>query len=204
MRANQPTFNASFTLYKTKFDNRLQSFASIVPGTTTTETFFQNVGRVEAHGAELSGQFKPRLLGGKLCFNANVAYNISKFKDGYSNLPIAGNTVPDFPKWLVQAGVTAERTTWAVLNVSSLLHLVALHQFHQLRDHQRLLGVGRLSRPRQAACTVGPLKEVKLRFNVDNLFDKDYLGTISTTTNTPATFRPGPWRTFQLSLTAAL
>lgn len=28
--------------------------------------------------------------------------------------------------------------------------------------------------------------------------------TISTTTNTPATFRPGPARTFQVSLTAAL
>lgn len=50
--------------------------------------------------------------------------------------------------------------------------------------------------------SVGPLKEVKLRLNVDNLFDKDYLGTISPTTNTLATFRPGPPRTFQVSLVA--
>jgi iron complex outermembrane receptor protein len=48
------------------------------------------------------------------------------------------------------------------------------------------------------------LNEVKLRINVDNLFDKDYLGAISATTNTPATFGPGPRRTFQISLTAAL
>jgi len=40
--------------------------------------------------------------------------------------------------------------------------------------------------------------------NVDNIFDKDYLGTITPTTNTPATFRPGPDRTFQLTLTAKI
>jgi iron complex outermembrane receptor protein len=47
---------------------------------------------------------------------------------------------------------------------------------------------------------VGPLKQVKARVNIDNLFDKDYLGTITTTTNTPATFRPGPRRTVQFTL----
>jgi iron complex outermembrane receptor protein len=49
---------------------------------------------------------------------------------------------------------------------------------------------------------IGPLKNAKLRFNVDNIADKDYLGTITTTINTPATFRPGPPRTFQVTLTA--
>jgi iron complex outermembrane recepter protein len=48
----------------------------------------------------------------------------------------------------------------------------------------------------------GFLQELKVRVNVDNIFDKDYLGTISTTTNTPATFRPGPPRTVQFTVTA--
>ena len=48
-----------------------------------------------------------------------------------------------------------------------------------------------------------PLEKVSVRLNVDNLFDKDYLGTITTTTNTPATFRPGPRRTVQVTLSAA-
>ncbi len=39
--------------------------------------------------------------------------------------------------------------------------------------------------------SAGPFKALKARFNVDNLLDRDYLGTITTTTNTPATFRPG-------------
>ena len=47
---------------------------------------------------------------------------------------------------------------------------------------------------------VGPLKQVKARINIDNIFDKDYLGTITATTATPATFRPGPRRTIQISL----
>jgi len=46
----------------------------------------------------------------------------------------------------------------------------------------------------------GYLKNVKVRINVDNLLDKDYLGTITTTINTPATFRPGPPRTVQVTL----
>ncbi|MEJ0035145.1 MAG: hypothetical protein WDO68_03525 [Gammaproteobacteria bacterium] len=50
--------------------------------------------------------------------------------------------------------------------------------------------------------SAGPFKSVKARFNVDNLFDRDYLGTITTTTNTPATFRPGPPRTVQLTVSA--
>ena len=50
---------------------------------------------------------------------------------------------------------------------------------------------------------LGPLKGVKLRLNVDNIFDEDYLGTINTTINTPATFRPGPDRTVQATITGS-
>jgi iron complex outermembrane recepter protein len=31
---------------------------------------------------------------------------------------------------------------------------------------------------------------------------REYLGTITTTTNTPATFRPGPPRTIQVTVSA--
>lgn len=46
----------------------------------------------------------------------------------------------------------------------------------------------------------GVFKDIKLRANVDNLFDRDYLGTISTQVSGPASFRPGPARTVQLTL----
>jgi iron complex outermembrane receptor protein len=203
IRTNQPTFNASLSAYKTRFTNRLQSFATIVPGSSQTETFFQNVGAVGAHGAELSGQWKPQLLGGKLYFNANVSYNISEFKNNYPGFLIAGNSVPDFPKWLVQAGITAEPTSWSVFNLSARY---ISSRFSNFTNTEQVGGYTVLSAYVDIGdgWTVGPLKQAKLRFNVDNLTDKTYLGTISTTTNTPATFRPGPKRTFQLSLTAAL
>ena len=69
-----------------------------MPGSTQTETFFQNVGGVWAHGAELSGQWKPDLFDGKLYFNANVSYNISKFQDNFADLRHQGEQRPGLPE----------------------------------------------------------------------------------------------------------
>ncbi len=202
VRANQPTFNVSFSVYKSTFKNRLQSFAAIVPGSSQTETFFQNVGAVDAKGAELSGQWKPAFFGGKIYFNSNASYNISKFKDNFATFAIAGNQVPDFPKWLIQGGMTVEPTPWAILNLSgrhiskrftNFVNSETTDQYTVFAGYIELGG----------GYEIGPLSQVKLRLNVDNLFDKKYLGTISSTTNTPATFRPGSHRTAQLSLTAS-
>lgn len=199
VRTNRPTFNASLVGYFTRFENRLQSFASPVPGSTTTETFFQNVGGVEAHGLEFSGQWKPQLLGGKVYFNTNISYNISEFKDNFATFLIASNKVPDFPKWLFQGGVTFEPAPGAVLNLSARKVSKRFTNFTnaEFTDGYTIynayvdLGDG---------FGVGPLKQVKARINIDNIFDKDYLGTITATTATPATFRPGPRRTIQVSL----
>lgn len=201
IRTNQPTFNVSFSLYQTHFKNRLQSFASVVPGSTTTETFFQNVGRVWSHGAELSGQWKPELFQGKAYFNANASYNISKFKDNYSTFTIAENSVPDFPEWVVQAGMTVEPTSWIVANLSARYIASRYSNFvntEQVGGYTLLNAYVDIG----GGATVGPLKEVKLRLNVDNLLDKQYLGTISAVATGAATFRPGPHRTVQASLTA--
>ncbi len=55
-----------------------------------------------------------------------------------------------------------------------------------------------------AAFGEGLLRYVRLRFNVDNLFDRDYLGTINPVVSGPATYRPGPDRTWQVTLSVAL
>lgn len=202
VRTNQPTFNASLVLYKTRFENRLQSFASPVPGSTTTETFFQNVGAVEAKGAEFSGQWKPELLGGRVYFNANLSYNLSEFKDNFAAFTIAGNRVPDFPEWLFQGGVTFEPVEGAIINVSAR-HIS--DRFTNFTNTEKTEGytVWNAYVDLGDGFGWGPLEEIKVRVNVDNLTDEDYLGTISTTTNTPASFRPGPPRTVQVSLTTA-
>ncbi|WP_293364197.1 TonB-dependent receptor [Phenylobacterium sp.] len=199
VRTNRPTFNASLVAYFTKFDNRLQSFASPVPGSTTTETFFQNVGSVEAHGAEFSGQWKPEFLGGKVYFNTNLSYNISEFKDNFATFAITGNRVPDFPKWLFQGGVTFEPTPGAILNLSAR---TISKRYTNFLNTETTGGYTILAAYLDLGDGVdwGYLKNVKARINVDNLLDEDYLGTISTTINTPASFRPGPRRTVQVTL----
>ncbi|PTQ10000.1 TonB-dependent receptor [Sphingomonas oleivorans] len=199
VRTNRPTFNAALALFYTQFDNRLQSFASPVPGSTTTETFYQNVGGVKSYGAELSGVLKPRILDGAVYFNANATYNIAKFQDNYSTFAIKGKRVPDNAKWLVQAGMTVEPADWIVANVSARYLSSRYSNFvnsEKIGDYviaNAYVDIG-------DGLSFGPLKSVKLRFNVDNIFNKDYLGTISTTTNSPATYRPGPDRTFQISI----
>jgi iron complex outermembrane receptor protein len=209
VRANRPTFNASLVAYQTLFDNRLQAFASIVPGTTNTETFFQNVGSVEAYGLEFSGQWKPELFGGKIYFNTNLSYNHSEFQDNYAVtsggattvVAIAGKSVPDFPEWIFQGGVTFEPTDWAVVNVSAR-HIS--ERFSNFTNTEKTDGytVWNAYVDLGDGLGEGPLKYLKLRVNVDNIFDEDYLGTINTTTTTLASYRPGPPRTVQVTLSA--
>lgn len=50
--------------------------------------------------------------------------------------------------------------------------------------------------------SIGPVKHAKVRFNVDNLGDKDYLGTLTPVPTGASVFRPGSHRTYQLTLTA--
>ena len=203
VRANRATFNAALVGYRTTFDNRLQAFASPVPGSTTTETFFQNVGGVKAHGLELSGQWKPTLLAGRVYFNTNASWNVAEFEDSYSSLAIAGKRLPDFPEFVVQAGVTFEPLTSLLVNVSTR-YLDS--RYSNFTNGERVGGYAVFNGYVEwgEGLSFGPLEELKLRVNVDNLFDRDYLGTITPTTNTPATFRPGPPRTVQVTLSARL
>ena len=210
LRTNRPTFNAALALYRTTFDNRLQSFAVTVPGSATTEAFFQNVGEVEAHGAEFSGVWKPEWAGGKAYFNANASYNVVEFKDdipGFTPvtgapLVIAGNTVPDSPEWIIQGGVTIEPTSWIVANVSAR-HIGERFSNFTNTEATRAYTIVNAYIDFGDDWSVGQARDLKLRVNVDNLLDEDYLGTITTTVNTPATFRPGPPRTVQVSLTGS-
>ncbi|RMT91747.1 hypothetical protein ALP39_04310 [Pseudomonas marginalis pv. marginalis] len=199
-RINRPTFNAAWALYRTDFDNRLQAFASAVPGSSQVETYYQNVGKVRAYGTELSGQWKPPILADKVVLNGNLTYNKSTFQNDAAGLSIRDNDVPDSPRWLAQAGVTYELAPWALLNFSARYIGERYSNFtnsesvpgYTLYNAYLDLGGERVH--------YGPLKNVKLRFNVDNLFDKDYLGYILTSTSGPAVFRPGSPRTFQSTL----
>jgi iron complex outermembrane receptor protein len=167
---------------------------------------------VKAKGVEFSGQWKPELLAGKAYFNANVSYNSAKFQDDVLNyrasttaaattLAIAGKKVPDFPAWVVQGGVTVEPFDGLLMNVSAR-HLDS--RFTNFVNNEKVGGYTIVNAYIDIGdgFSAGPLRQVKARVNIDNIFDKDYLGTISTTVNTAASFRPAPPRTVQFTISA--
>ena len=203
LRSNRGTFNGVLALYASRFDDRLQSYASPVPGSGTTETFFQNVGAVEAWGAEASGIWKPRALGDRVAFNGNLSWNRAEFKDDFSTFAIAGNRVPDSPQWLSQAGVTWEAGRWGVLNLSGR-YVGQRYSNYVNTESVGGYAVWNAYVDLGGEAFEGLLRNARLRFNVDNLFDRDYLGTINPVVSGPATYRPGPDRTWQVSLSIAL
>lgn len=202
VRSNRGTLNASLAAYLTRFDNRLQAYAAPVPGSTTTETFYQNVGAVQAHGVEASAQWKPARLDGRLYFNGNVSYNVARLQDSFGTVSIKDNAVPDSPRWVFQGGATWEATPWALFHLGAR---TISSRYSNLSNSESVGGYTVYSAYADFGDDWhwGVLRDIRLRVNVDNLFDRDYLGTITTTTNTPATFRPGPARTLQFTVSTA-
>ncbi len=208
-RVNRPTFNASVVSYYTTFENRLQSFSEYLPGTTTLDTYYQNVGGVKASGLEFSGQWKPEALGGKIYFNTNASYNRSEFKDGFtaivSNVSttynLKGKTVPDFPEFAFQGGVTVEPVDGAVINVSAR-HISDRYSNFTNTETTSGYTIWNAYVDLGDGFAAGPFEQIKARVNVDNIFDKDYLGTITTVVDGGANFRAGPHRTIQFTISA--
>ena len=210
IRTNQGQFYASLAGYYTKFKNRIQSITAILPGTTNvTETFFQNVGRVTAYGAEFSGTFKPSALNGLAYFNLSATYNIAKFKDDIVTPSLTyatdGKFIPDSAKWIVNGGVTIEPASWLVGNISGKYTSRRWSTFVNspgssvpgFTVFSAYVDIG-------DGFSLGPVKSVKARFNVDNLFDKDVLSYISSTVTGDGFFRPLSPRTFQFTISGEI
>ncbi|MEC9018124.1 MAG: TonB-dependent receptor, partial [Pseudomonadota bacterium] len=210
IRTNQGQLYASLAGYYTKFKNRIQSITSILPGSggAATETFFQNVGRVRAYGVEFSGTYKPAFLNGLAYGNLNVTYNNAKFKDDIpaaTPIEIAGKYIPDSAKWIVGGGITIEPASWLVANISgkytskrwSTFTNAAGSSVPGFTVFSAYVDIG-------DGWTFGPIKSVKARFNIDNLFDKDTLSYISSSVTGDGFFRPLSPRTFQFTLTGEI
>ena len=203
VRTNQRQFYAALVGYYTKFDNRIQQINGILPGTTNViESFYQNVGRVEAYGLEFTGSYKPAFLNGLAYFNANVTYNHAKFLDDIpSGAAIGGKYIPDSAKWIVNGGLTIEPAKWVVANISGKYTGKRWSTFdntpgssvpaYTVWSAYVDLGDG---------IDLGPLKSVKARFNVDNLFDKDVQSFIFPQVSGDGFFRPLSPRTFQFTI----
>jgi iron complex outermembrane receptor protein len=102
---------------------------------------------------------------------------------------------------LLHTGITYEPFSWAIVNLS------ARYLSDRYSNYTNTEAVGGYTIYNAyvdlggETLHIGPLQGLRLRLNVDNLGDKDYLGTI-TPASGAASFRPGPDRTYQLTLTA--
>ncbi|MCP1470980.1 iron complex outermembrane receptor protein [Sphingobium sp. OAS761] len=210
IRTNQGQLYASLAGFYTKFRNRIQSITTILPGSggAATETFYQNVGRVRAYGAEFSGTYKPAFLDGLAYANANITYNNAKFQDDIpaaTPILIDGKYIPDSAKWIVSGGVTVEPASWLVANISgkytskrwSTFTNTAGSSVPGFTVFSAYVDIG-------DGWSFGPVKSVKARFNVDNLFDKDTLSYISSSVSGDGFFRPLSPRTFQFTITGEI
>ncbi|MDI1295563.1 MAG: TonB-dependent receptor, partial [bacterium] len=209
LRTNQGQVYASVAGYYTKFQNRIQSITTFVPGGgASTETFYQNVGRVKAYGVEASGTYKPSFLNGLAYANATVTYNHAKFQDDIlANVTYAtaGKYIPDSAKWIVSGGVTIEPASWLVANISGK---------YTSRRWSTFTNTAGSSVPAYTVFSgyvdigdgfsLGPIKSLKARFNVDNIFDKDVLSFISSTVTGDGAFRPLSPRTFQFTISGEI
>jgi iron complex outermembrane receptor protein len=205
IRTNEAQFYAALAGYYTKFENRIQSVAGILPGTTNViETFYQNVGRAEAYGVEFTGTFKPTALHGLAYFNANATYNHAKFKDDIPNVAaLSGKYLPDSAKWILAGGVTVEPASWIVANISArytskryanFINTFSVPSFTVFNAYVDLGdGFG-----------LGLIKNVRARFNIDNIFDKDTLSFISPALTADGLFRPLSPRTIQFTLSVEI
>lgn len=206
IRTTQSEFFASLAGYFTQFDNRIQSITTILPGSAgATETFYTNVGAVEAYGFEFSGSYKPGFLNGLAYTHLNVTYNHATFKDDLvtatTTYDISGKYIPDSAKWIVSGDVTVEPASWLVASISGK------YTGKRYASYTNQYSVGGYAVfgayiDIGDGWSLGPLKTIKARANVDNLFDKDTLAYVSPQVAADGYFRPLSPRTFQFTISA--
>ncbi|MDC8829774.1 TonB-dependent receptor [Alteromonas gilva] len=195
-RTNRENYNGAVALFYTRFDNRLIASSVINPATGQPETFYVNAGASKAYGVELSGVFQPEAFDRQLYFNANLSYKKAELVDGFGSNP-AGSQLPDSPEWLLTGGITYEPTEWLVANMSAKYTSTRYTDFsetYELESYlvtQAYLDIG-------GPNDFGMPENMRLRFNVDNLFDKEVMSFGFTGSSFGRPLSP---RTFQATLT---
>lgn len=195
-RTNRETYNGAVALFYTRFDNRLVASSVINPATQQPETFYVNAGASKAYGIEFSGVFQPQAFDRKLYFNANVSYKRAELVDGFASNP-AGSQLPDSPEWLLTGGVTYEPTEWLVANLSAKYTDTRYTDFNETYELESYL-VAQAYVDIGGPNNFGMPENMRLRFNVDNLFDKQVMSFGFTGSSYGRPLSP---RTFQATLT---
>lgn len=196
IRTNRENYNGSIALFYTEFDNRLIASSVINPATEQPESFYINAGASDAYGIEISGVYQPEIFNRELYFSGNLSYKKATLKDGFDGNP-DGALLPDSPEWLATAGVTYEPTEWLVANFSAkytdkrYLDFAETYSLDSYIVAQAYVDIG-------GPNNFGLPENVRLRFNLDNVFDKQVVSFGYVGSNYGRPLSP---RTFQATLT---
>ena len=195
-RTNSENYNGAVAVFYTRFDNRLIASSVLNPATGQPETFYVNAGASKAYGIEFSGVFQPEMFDRELYFNANVSYKKATLVDGFGSNP-AGSQLPDSPEWLATGGVTYEPTEWLVANFSAKYtdtRYTDFNETYELKSYLAAQAYVDIGGPN----SFGMPENMRLRFNVDNVFDKQVMSFGFTGSSFGRPLSP---RTFQATLT---
>lgn len=184
-------------LYYSRSRNKSVSVFS----STTNTVYGQNVGRTEASGFQLAAGWNATSA---LQLVSALSYSRSVFREdvrttGGEILPVEGRQLPDVPKWMGNAGVVWRHQGFTV---APMLQYVGPRWASSTYD-QRVSGywLADLSMGYETRTTWG---KWMVSAAVMNLFDRNYIGQISTsevnTTANGAIYYPGAPRTFVASV----
>lgn len=175
------TYQASFSVYSVRFDNRLLSLnpcSSIEAGTRPEcMTQFFNVGSVDSLGSELALIWAP--VEGFEWYNA-LSWNRSRYQDDYIDggrvVPTRGKRVVDVPDTMWSSEVSYHTGPWRV----SLAGKYTGKRYYTYTNDNGFGGYTTFdASARYAFGGAGPLKQWSLALNVTNLTDKRTASNLS-------------------------
>ena len=195
----------AWTLAPTVYYSRLRDKQVNAYDPAVGVSYLQSGVRASAYGAELEAQWR---AGQTLTLIGGASYNINRLDDDIrtaaaATLATQGKQVPDAPRWLLKLGAQYRVGAFSLMPVAR--HVDA--RYGDALNTEKIasyttVDVNGAYRLGQAVF----LKDIELRVAVLNVFDRQYIGSITAGQDDArpgaTTYMPGAPRTFTLSLSA--
>jgi iron complex outermembrane receptor protein len=170
-------FDGLLAAYHVDFSNRLLAVPQ-GPGIAGGANILSNVGSVTTNGVELSGFLHP--IEHVTWYNA-ASYNRSTYDDSYTSngvvVPTAGKTVVDTPDWTYKTSLSYDSDSFfAVLDGDYMSRRFFTYTNDQSVPGRFIFNLGAGYKFQN----IDFLTDAALKFNVYNLFDKQYISTLGT------------------------
>lgn len=191
----------SLYLDPTVYFSRSNNKAVSVYSPATTKVYSQNVGKTEGSGFQLAAGWKP--VASLQLFSA-LSYSRSTFRENVRTtngavLPVDGRQLPDVPKWMGNIGAAWQHGGWSVVPVVQYVgSRWATSNYDQKIDAYSTTDLT------VAYGNKGNWGSWEVSLAALNLFDRKYIGQISTsevnTASNGAIYYPGAPRTLVATL----